>query len=142
MSSLLSGDAVSGNFQTRLHPPAADLTFAGRFKSVGRLETFSNVITVQANGQKSTTSVIDTSIEVPTRPIYEDNNDSNTSCSRLSPYDELEPKLDQNRLKSCEETSKQYFVILVLFNEYNLNCIKIFCLKFQKNVAAKRAPKV
>ncbi|EDW10894.2 uncharacterized protein Dmoj_GI14059, isoform B [Drosophila mojavensis] len=104
MSSLLSGDAVSGNFQTRLHPPAADLTFAGRFKSVGRLETFSNVITVQANGQKSTTSVIDTSIEVPTRPIYEDNNDSNTSCSRLSPYDELEPKLDQNRLKSCEET--------------------------------------
>ncbi|XP_017962578.1 mediator of RNA polymerase II transcription subunit 26 [Drosophila navojoa] len=103
MSSILSGDAVSGNFQTRPHPSAADLTFAGRFKSAGRLETFSNINSLQANGQKSTASAIDTSSEVPTRPICEENNDSNTSCSRLSPYDELEPKFDQIRLKSCEE---------------------------------------
>lgn len=123
MSSILSGDGVSGNFQTRLHPPAADLTFAGRFKSVGRLETFSNVNSLQANGQKSSSVIEPTSIEVPIRPIYEDNNDSSTSCSRLSPYDELEPKLNQDRLKSCDETSKQYCVILVLFNEINLNCI-------------------
>ncbi|TDG39641.1 hypothetical protein AWZ03_013938 [Drosophila navojoa] len=107
MSSILSGDAVSGNFQTRPHPSAADLTFAGRFKSAGRLETFSNINSLQANGQKSTASAIDTSSEVPTRPICEENNDSNTSCSRLSPYDELEPKFDQIRLKSCEERSKQ-----------------------------------
>lgn len=113
MSSILSGDAFSGNSQIRPRTTAADLTFAGRFNSVSRPDTSNYVNSVQANGQKKICQVNELpSLDLTIPQIYDDyiNNDSSTSCSRLSPYEELEAKPCQNNSKASAEASKQQFL--------------------------------
>ncbi|XP_064537583.1 mediator of RNA polymerase II transcription subunit 26 [Drosophila montana] len=108
MSSILSGDAFSGNSQSRPRTTAADLTFAGRFNSVTRPDTSNYVNSVQANGQKKINQVSEpSSLDLTIPQMYDDyiNNDSSTSCSRLSPYEELEAKPGQNNSKTFAEAT-------------------------------------
>ncbi|EDW71144.2 mediator of RNA polymerase II transcription subunit 26 isoform X1 [Drosophila virilis] len=108
MSSILSGDAFSGSSQNRPRTTAAELTFAGRFNSVSRPDTSNYVNAVQANGQKKICQVNDPpSLDLTIPQMYDDfiNNDSSTSCSRLSPYEELEAKPGQNNSKASTEAT-------------------------------------
>ncbi|KAH8272439.1 hypothetical protein KR044_001245 [Drosophila immigrans] len=87
MSSILSGDAISmsanSQFKSRT---TCDLTFAGRFKSVSQVSAFNN-----ENSNDPKTVCQKNEVEQPIlKTIYEDyiNNDSSTSCSRLSSFEE------------------------------------------------------
>ncbi|KAM8702839.1 hypothetical protein ACLKA7_005181 [Drosophila subpalustris] len=106
MSSLFSGDALSANSQhkqrttlptTTTTTTTSDLSFAGRFKSVDSSSHDAN----NTNGLKTVcrsneaTNVYDEYI----------NNDSSTSCSRLSPFEELEAK--QSQAKSFVDPNRQ-----------------------------------
>lgn len=110
MSSILSGDALSGNSQNKIRT-TSDLTFAGRFKSASQLDpSIHDNSTVQANDPKTVCRINEASIvDQPIRQIYEDfiNNDSSTSCSRLSPFEELEAKQSQIHSKSFVDRNKQ-----------------------------------
>lgn len=111
MSSILSGDALSGNSQNKVRTTTSDLTFAGRFKSASQMDpSIHDNSSVLASDPKPVCKVNEASnVEQPTRQIYEDyiNNDSSTSCSRLSPFEELEAKQSQIHSKSFVDRNKQ-----------------------------------
>ncbi|XP_030379407.1 mediator of RNA polymerase II transcription subunit 26 [Scaptodrosophila lebanonensis] len=110
MSSLLSFETSTGNSLAKARN-AADLTFAGRFKSASQGDTISNttatITTVNhdnealANGQKA---LFINAHE--TRSGYEGDfftNDTSTSCSRLSPFEEVDSKQNRTQSKLFED---------------------------------------
>ncbi|KAH8384330.1 hypothetical protein KR093_001929 [Drosophila rubida] len=118
MSSILSGDALSmpANSQNKIRS-TCDLTFAGRFKSVVKVGAAFNH--ENSNGQKTDCRISE--IEQPIlKTIYEDyiHNDSSTSCSRLSSFEEqsrrvnsksfVEPNKPDQQLLSYESHKVDY----------------------------------
>ncbi|XP_034111915.1 mediator of RNA polymerase II transcription subunit 26 [Drosophila albomicans] len=102
MSSILSGDAISmsANSQKKCRA-TCDLTFAGRFKTAKQDVTLNHD---NDNGPKTNCQINE--VEQPIlKTIYEDyvNNDSSTSCSRLSSFEE---RSQQIHLKSFVEPNK------------------------------------
>ncbi|EDV90959.1 mediator of RNA polymerase II transcription subunit 26 [Drosophila grimshawi] len=91
MSSILSGDNTLNNNRSRSN--AADLTFAGRFKSLTQFEDNNNPPPVSVNGQKKPEP------EQQQQQLYEDymlHNDSSNSVSRLSPFEEQSIPISHN----------------------------------------------
>ncbi|KAH8395732.1 hypothetical protein KR222_001386 [Zaprionus bogoriensis] len=100
MSSILSVEATSGNSQSqgkfRVANTTPDLTFAGRFKSaINRLDN-----SMLPDSQKQAANV--------DKPIFAEavnNDDSSTSCSRLSMFEDLDFKEQSvSAIKAFEKT--------------------------------------
>lgn len=125
MSSILSGDAANSQHKLRTTTAtSSDLTFAGRFKSVSQLDNLSHDnSTVLANGLKTICRTNDAiSVDQPNRQTYDEyiNNNSSTSCSRLSPFEEQEAKQSrpQSHSKSFVEPNKHQIPTLLSFKPH------------------------
>ncbi|XP_017853662.1 mediator of RNA polymerase II transcription subunit 26 [Drosophila busckii] len=103
ISSMFPGDAVSTT-PTKFRPTTTSLTFAGRFKCVAQS---SDSLNIEENNQ--------TTIEhsLPLRGAFDEyiNNESNTSCSRFSPFNEQEAKTSKTHFQplQTDDANKQQF---------------------------------
>lgn len=106
MSSILSVEVISGNSQSQgkfraTNTTTPDLTFAGRFKSVINNRVDNSVL--PTNDQKDTPETLNTKIM---NDGIVNNDDTSTSCSRLSAFEEEQPQQGISALKSCYEKEK------------------------------------
>lgn len=104
MSSILSIEVISGNSQSqskfRATNTTPDLTFAGRFKSVvNRLDN-----SVLPNDQKETAN-----LDTKCNDEIVNNDDSSTSCSRLSVFEDFDTKEQQQVISTLKPYYKKAF---------------------------------
>lgn len=102
MSSILSIEVISGNSQSqskfRTTNTTPDLTFAGRFKSVvNRLDN-----SVLPDDQKETAN-----LDTKSNDEIVNNDDSSTSCSRLSVFEDFDSKEQQQVISTLKPYYKK-----------------------------------